>query len=343
MNTARRTRNLNIYGDESSQTGHRFLLIGAVACDAERESRVIAKLDGVTANFRPTSEFKWSSIGKHEVPMYKSFVSALFDSFKTENVRYHCIVVDRTKANDAKYNEGDEEIGFSKYVFTLLNEYTARHKALDPYFSVYLDNRVTKHSLETTRRSLNRRAFLDYGHWKYPIFQTIQYVHSHEHRLVQAADVLTGAIAYIWNGHDQKPTAASHKLDMCDFIGARLWGNRSTLGKPTIKPIENRGIAIWHLDWEAQRRKALIATHKDHLLHFPEDLTLGELKAHGFEFTLTCPKCWRSIERIERPELLALSLTAPFTCTRVKCDGHPLLTLRPDPIKVPLFANPRKK
>lgn len=200
----RRTRHLHIYGDESSQNAHNYLVIGTIACEAERMDRVVAKLEASIATFRKASELKWEKLGKLEQPMYEAFIGALFDTFKSENVRFHSIVVDMTKANDAKYNEGNSEIGFSKYVFTLLNKYTSLHKQLDPIFKVYLDERDTTHTLDTTRRSLNRRAFNDYGHWKYPIFDTIEYVKSHEHRLVQAADIITGAVAYIWNGHHEQ-------------------------------------------------------------------------------------------------------------------------------------------
>jgi hypothetical protein len=225
-------------------------------------------------------------------------------------------------------------------VFTLLNRYTFHHRTLDPTFKVYLDERETKHSLDITKRSLNRRAYLDYGHWRYPIFDSVEFVKSHEYRLVQAADVLTGAIAYIWNGHHQKQTASKHKLDMCDYIGGRMWGDRHTLGKPTLPFIEHRGIAIWLLDWEAQRRKALVATYEDQRLHIPAATTLLELRTHGFEINLTCPKCWRFRGNVIHPKTIALPFGGPFRCSRTGCAGSPIPILSPDPLKVPLFARP---
>jgi len=334
----RRTRHLNIYGDESSQNAHHYLVIGTIACELERLDRVIAELEAAVAKYRRTSELKWQKLGKLELPMYEAYIGALFNTFRSENVRFHCIVVDMTKANDAKYNEGDSEIGFSKYVFTLLNRYTFHHRALDPVFRVYLDERNTTHTLETTRRSLNRRAYNDYNQWHYQIFHTLTYVKSHEYRLVQAADIITGAIAYIWNGHHEQNGAAKHKIAMCDFIGKRLWSDRTALGKPTLPYIEHRGISIWLLDWDADRRKALISTHKDQLLHIPGFLSLGELHAHGFEISLTCPKCWHLRKNVIHPGSLAQPFGGAFICGRTGCDGNAIPTLNPDPLKVPLFS-----
>jgi hypothetical protein len=336
----RRTRHLNIYGDESSQNAHHYLVIGTISCEAERLDRIFAKLEIAISKFRKTSELKWQNLGKLELPMYEAYIGALFDTFRSESVRFHSIVVDMTKANDAKFNEGDSEIGFSKYVFTLLNKYTFHHRALDPVFKVYLDERDTTHTLETTRRSLNRRAHSDYGQWRYQIFHTLEYVKSHEHRLVQAADIITGAIAYIWNGHHKQKSPAKHKVAMCDFIGKRLWSDRTALGKPTLPYIEHRGISIWLLDWDADRRKALIATHKDQLLHIPATNSLVELRSHGFEVSLTCPKCWHLRKNVAHPDTVALPFSGPFPCVRSRCDGKAIPTLNPDPLKVPLFSRP---
>lgn len=68
---ARRTRRLNIYGDESSQNGHHFLVVGTIACEAERVGHVVAALEESIAMFRRASELKWEKLTKLEYPCTK--------------------------------------------------------------------------------------------------------------------------------------------------------------------------------------------------------------------------------------------------------------------------------
>jgi hypothetical protein len=87
----RHARHLNVYGDESSQNAHNYLVIGTIACEAERVDRVVAKLEASIATFRKASELKWEKLGKLEQPMYEAFIGALFDTFKSdksESVRF---------------------------------------------------------------------------------------------------------------------------------------------------------------------------------------------------------------------------------------------------------------
>src|SRR5262249_43553720 len=111
----------------------------------------------------------------------------------------------------------------------------------------------------------------------------------------------------------------------------------------TIPPIEQRGLAIWLLDWDADRRKALVATHRDQLLHIPDSCSLSELRSHGFKIKLTCPKCWHVRRNVAHTHLLDLPFNGRFDCVRRNCDGKPIPTLEPDPLKVPLFSKPRSR
>lgn len=90
-------------------------------------------------------------------------------------------------------------------------------------------------------------------------------MHSHESVMLQAADLVTGAVAWVSNGYlyPEKPDSAGyvHHRTLADLIAkkARLasfkrkglarvpQGHVETLGWKTVKLLE-RGFAIWHMD-----------------------------------------------------------------------------------------------
>lgn len=175
--------------------------------------------------------------------MYEAAVDAYFTDLSRNLLQFYALVVDTHKADHKTYNDGDKEIGFSKYLFTLLYKF-ARIWPPDRRFYVFLDDRTTKHTPDATRRMLNARARKERG-VSYDIYRNVQFCPSHESRLIQMTDVMTGAIAFETNGHHVAPGAATHKIKIMKLItaGARL----RTLAKPS--PYGHGGFDIWHLDF----------------------------------------------------------------------------------------------
>jgi hypothetical protein len=241
----------DIHCDESSQTAHHYIVIGALYGRADRSNQVVRAIEEAIAPHGGTTELKWSSIRRHNVRMYKAAINATYLLMKSGTVSFHCLVVDSKKSNHKEYNEGDAELGFTRYTFTLLFKFARIHAktTTSPHFYVHLDQRTTPYDPDVTRITLNYKDRAEHGR-DYEAYKLVHFVDSKKSRLVQMADVFSGAIAASWN----KKHTASHKQEMIDFI-QRRW-LLSSLDQPTRRQRGPRGIDIWLLDWDARARKA---------------------------------------------------------------------------------------
>lgn len=180
--------------------------------------------------------------------MYKDVINTFFSLHDKNIIHYYCIVIDNSKMDHKKYNEGDKEIGFNKMLFTLLYKFARIYKS-NSLFHAYLDDRTTKHTPERMRSMLNARVKreLKLG---YEPFRVCQFRKSHHVKCIQLADILSGAIAYATNRHDLKLDAATHKTELVKHIAtlAKL----PSLAMPTRYSPD--GFDIWHIDFTKSRR-----------------------------------------------------------------------------------------
>lgn len=144
--------------------------------------------------------------------------------------------------NHRLYNEGDKEIGFNKMLFQLLYKLVREYRSR-PRFYAFLDERTTKHTPDRLRTMLNAKAARDLKIVHNP-YRVCRFRKSHDVRLIQLADVLTGAIGYKVNGQETRADAARCKLDLLDHITSAA--GVSSLAKPTQWPAN--GFDIWHID-----------------------------------------------------------------------------------------------
>jgi hypothetical protein len=242
----------DIHVDESCQNDHRYIVIGALACRADQSAKFVKTVEEAFARQGGTSELKWGKIRKHNTRMYKAAIADLSPLMKTGNLRFHCIVIDSWKSKHRDYNEGDADLGFTKYTFTLLFKFARIHSkpVFPPHFYVHLDKRDTPYNPDVTRSTLNYRDAAEHGR-DYEAYKVVHFVDSKESRLIQMADIFTGIVAADWN----RSHTAAHKQEMVDFLRAR-WV-LPALNKPAPKYIGNRGLDIWFLDWEAKAKKWL--------------------------------------------------------------------------------------
>lgn len=147
--------------------------------------------------------------------------------------------------NHRLYNEGDKELGFNKMLFQLLYSLARKYKSR-PRFYAYLDYRTTKHTPERLRDMLNRKAARDLRVTHNP-FRVCQFRQSHEVRLIQATDILTGAIAFKLNQHDVVVGAAVQKVELMNHITSEM-NLRSLAYSTTYAQREMSNVDIWHID-----------------------------------------------------------------------------------------------
>jgi hypothetical protein len=227
-------------------------VIGALYGRADHTDRVIKAIEDAIRPHGGTSEIKWSKLRKHNLRMYKAAIDALYPLMRRDGlVRFHCLVVDNTLSRHQEYNEGDAELGFTKYTFTLLFKFARIHAkpVAPPYFYVHLDKRDTPYDPEVTRITLNYRDASRHGR-DYEAYKLVHFVDSKKSRLIQMADLFTGVVAADWNREHSAP----HKQALIDHVRSR-WA-LPALNQPTLRHLALRGIDIWFLDWTAAKKKA---------------------------------------------------------------------------------------
>lgn len=181
--------------------------------------------------------------------MYMAVADGFGQMITAGYLHYYALVVDTSKVDHKKYNEGDAELGFSKFLFTLLFKFARVYRA-DYNFYVFLDERTTKHTPELLRKILNARARRQKIR-DFDPYRTVEFVKSEQSRLIQMTDVITGAIASATNMHYLAPEAAPHKTKMMHHV-TKCVGVRN-LAIPT--PVAGKGFDIWHIDFEAAASK----------------------------------------------------------------------------------------
>lgn len=241
---------LDIHCDESSQTQHRFIVIGALCCRSDITPAFTELIDETIAPHGGTSELKWGKIKRKNLPMYEAVMGDVFKAIAKRLLSYHCLVIDSSKANHAAFNDGDREIGFNKYLFTLLYKFARVYRS-NTHFFVDLDDRTTQHTPEKMRSMLNARVAREMK-LGYSPYRSVRFVTSHKSRMIQVADVLTGAVAYHTNRNYLRRDASDHKKAFAEHV--RKLSGLGSLGIATSYSAAQRGIDIWHLDWDAKKR-----------------------------------------------------------------------------------------
>lgn len=218
----------------------------------------------------------------------------------------------------------------------------------DARLYVLLDQRTKKYSGEAQKRSLNGRDFEERRR-PYPLFQEVLDVDSKSSRLVQAADVISGAVAWVMSERYLARDSSAKKRELAEHMAKRaripsvgpakrLGNERGTLLSLSIETppyaIDECGFASWHLHLRAEEEAKVRAVSKVQLGHFPPDTTFADLAAKGFRITLECPRC-------DRRHLDYLSAKPAFGHSRLrdrrkmpscsKCGRSGVVLLRPDP------------
>jgi hypothetical protein len=224
-----------VYIDESSQTKHRYLVLGGIITMLDTSSDLSAAIAKARLPELPQGEAKWVKVSKGKFAAYKRIVDMFFD--EPNLVHFHALVVDTTQLDHEYFNSGSHEIGFSKEIYQLAIKCSRLYNAL---FHVYPDERDTTQTPEDLRLILNRgcRKGGDTRDWP---FRRCQFRNSKTTPALQLADILTGGLAYRLNGHDKKTGASPAKCDLSAHIL-----ERAKIVDPFKDTKRDATFSIWH-------------------------------------------------------------------------------------------------
>jgi hypothetical protein len=210
------TRVSEIYVDESSHTKHRYLVLGGLIATPDRARNLEAAFARARLPELPAGELKWTKVSATKLPAYERVIREFFAASKSpDGPHFHALVVDTTRINDRRFNQGSRELGFNKEVYQLLIK--MRRLYQDTLFHVYPDYRSTSTSVEELREILNRGSRAIGKEWDWP-YRRVHWRESRDTPCIQVVDLLIGALAFNLNGHHLAADASHAKCSLSDLV-----------------------------------------------------------------------------------------------------------------------------
>lgn len=236
---------VNIYCDESchlQNDGEDVMAIGAVYCPASKKKEIFERLFEFKQKHdlipkhkknekenRTYYELKWNKVSKSKLEYYKDVINYFFDN---DELHFRTLIVaNKAKIEYEKFNHTHDTFYYKMYfgmLKAILNPDLAHY--------IYIDIKDTRskekvHKLEQVLRN-------DKYDYAKEIIKQVQQVRSHEVELIQLADLLVGALAYINRGkNESKP-----KNELIELIKHR---SKYSLIKSTLLRESKFNIFIW--------------------------------------------------------------------------------------------------
>ena len=242
-------RTFHLYVDETSKASAYFG-VGAIFCRRDAAKEISAEIAEyvVAHGQRADKEIHWTDLKNHLLPLYRATGTKLVSyTQKPKKMRFRTIMVESKHVDwkiDPKANREDT---FAKFIFTLVYGF-AKDFGPNIKYHVFIDSPDgTEGASPKTRAMLNNRCKSQLGFIE--PFKTVKYVRSENSRMIQATDLIAGAVAYETNGHHRASDAAKHRLQLWSEMLAA--SNLSTFAVPT--KFWPKTFQIGHFDFEKSR------------------------------------------------------------------------------------------
>lgn len=236
---------INIYCDESCHLQNdkeSVMVIGAVYCPIEKKEEIFERLYSfkLKHNLIPKNkkndndnrtyyELKWNKVSKSKIEYYKDVINYFFDD---DDLQFRVLVVSNKSAIDyEKFNHTHDTFYYKMYfgmLKAILNPENSHH--------IYIDIKDTRskekvHKLEQVLRN-------DKYDYSKEIIKKVQQVRSHEVEILQLADLLVGATAYV----NRELSDSKAKNELINLIKHR---SKYSLTKSTLLKERKFNVFIW--------------------------------------------------------------------------------------------------
>ena len=236
---------INIYCDESCHLQNDkepVMVIGAVYCPIEKKKEIFERLYSfkLKHNLIPKNkkndnenrtyyELKWNKVSKSKIEYYKDVINYFFDD---DDLQFRVLVVSNKSAIDyEKFNHTHDTFYYKMYfgmLKAILNPENSHH--------IYIDIKDTRskekvHKLEQVLRN-------DKYDYSKEIIKKVQQVRSHEVEILQLADLLVGATAYV----NRELSDSKAKNELINLIKHR---SKYSLTKSTLLKERKFNVFIW--------------------------------------------------------------------------------------------------
>jgi hypothetical protein len=218
-----------IFCDESSIT-ERFFVLGALffalnneASPAPTIAKIEAMLKGLKKQYGLFGRVKWTSVPsarqKNKLDGYKSLMEVFAT---TKGIRFKCMVLDTKQypLNNKKRWRGDSLVGYLKFYCVFLSDgLMARYPG--HFYDITIDNYSFREGNDSQdlRSSVEGRYVNKTKKSRFHRHCEIKTADEEDSNLLQLTDILTGAVAFSWNGGKQRTSArAASKIELVSLL-----------------------------------------------------------------------------------------------------------------------------
>lgn len=234
----------HVFVDESSQNAHQHMVLGALVIPGQFVASAESLLLRVLTEHNMFGELKWSKVSRSKLHVYRAFLSAYFDEIVSSGGEFHALVLECKDLNHRRFNDGDPDLGYNKFMYQLLYHRVGRPYGRYERIVADLDARNSTRNPYELGTILNAKASQELDTQP---FARVAHRNSKDTRLLQLADLLSGAIAWHKNDHDSQSGASESKCDLAAYVASKV--GRFRLGADTARAERRLGV------WNFQLRK----------------------------------------------------------------------------------------
>lgn len=219
------------------------MVLGALILPGPLVAEAESVLGDYLKSCHMNAELKWTKVSNAKLTEYRKVLDFHFKWLVPRGASYHSLIVNCSELNHRRFNDGDPDLGFNKFVFQLLSNRVGKVYCETERAVVDMDARNSTRDVNELQRVLNSAMGRFYDDTTKAPFARVVYRDSKSTRLLQVADLLTGAVAWHKNDHDSRPGSSEAKSRLANHA-AQCVGLRR-LGGCTPKS-ENR-LGVWNL------------------------------------------------------------------------------------------------
>ena len=193
---------IDVYCDESRQDllansssitdNNRFCCIGGISVPIEHREEIKSEIKALKEKHDVSGELRWGTVSNNKVDFYLDLVDLFFGR---QYLIYRPVVRDAAKVQNDVFNNSDQELGYYKFYYQLLNHWLA---ANDTY-RIYTDQKTNKDK----KRLKELHRILNCTRGAGTTIDLIKAIDSKESLILQMENILMGAVGYKYNwGHN---------------------------------------------------------------------------------------------------------------------------------------------
>jgi hypothetical protein len=218
-----------VYCDESNTDGHKpHPVYGAILVSLDHILEVQREIKEWRQREDMHGELKWEKVrGGLKLKKYKSLVDLLFSLGRQRRLlQFKAIVLDTRAPEYRTFSQGDEELGFYKFYYHWLLRYFARFPVEHGCpLRVIIDERyLYKDTTDpyTLLKILLNRGIRREFQTTTDVVTKVEPLNSKRSDLLQAADVLMGAVGFHNQDFHLLPNPKKEKVELARYIALKL-------------------------------------------------------------------------------------------------------------------------